>query len=328
VSAAWPTLIVPSVHSRAALLDRALKHLEAQRFPGEIVISDHSPRDRLDALREVVARHGALRVLVLEHDPAWHFLERLTDCADACDSDYVAVHADDDFMFVEAMAECTGFLDTHPDYAAAKGRMLFFKPPSNALSKHEGFSRAEPDPAKRLIRHLANFNATLYAVHRRTQFIEAYRTALSHTTNVVFWQYLASCITLLQGKLQVLERAYYYRLDNEGGWRSALVRERSREHWPMLILAPELPRLLGEFTQGIGTALSRAGVPIDAELERMLEEAYVWLIRRGLCGMLETESAAADSAFIRRAAAPGTEAHRLLAACVELVNSGNSGSGS
>jgi glycosyltransferase domain-containing protein len=323
VSAVWPTLIVPSVHSRAALLDRALKHLEAQRFAGEIVISDHSPRDRLDALREVAARHGGLRVLVLEHDPAWHFLERLTDCADTSDSEYVAVHADDDFMFVEAMAECTGFLDTHPDYAAAKGRMLFFKPPLNALSKHEGFTRAEPDPATRLIRHLANFNATLYAVHRRTQFIDAYRTALSHTTNVVFWQYLASCITILQGKLQVLERAYCYRLDNEEGWRSALVRERSREHWPMLILAPEFPRLLGEFTRGIAAALSRAGVPIDAELERMLEEAYVWLIRRGLCRVLETETVAADSAFIRRAATQGTEEHRLLAACIELVNSGS-----
>jgi glycosyltransferase domain-containing protein len=314
----WPALIVPSVHSRAALLDRALTHLEAQRFPGEIILSDHSPRDRLDALREVAARHGGLRVLVLEHDPAWHFLERLTDCADSCDSEYVAVHADDDFMFVDAMAECTDFLEAHPDYAAAKGRMLFFKP-IGPLSKHEGFTRAEPDPAKRLIRHMANFNATLYAVHRRAQFIEAYRAALSHTSNVVFWQYLASCITILQGKLQVLERAYYYRLDHEEGWRSALVRQRSREHWPMLILAREFPRLLGEFTYGIRAALSRAGVRIDAELEAMLEGAYVWLIRRGLCRMLETESVAADSAFIRRAATPGTEEHRLLAACVELV---------
>ena len=322
MSSSWPTLIVPSVHSRAALLNRALTHLEAQQFRGEIIVSDHSPRDRLDVLRDVVARHGALRMLMLEHDPEWHFLERLADCAEACSGEYVAVHADDDFMFVEALQECAHFLEAHPDYAAAKGRMLFFRLADGerrALSKHAGFARAEPESATRLMRHLANFNATLYAVHRRAQFIDAYRRALAHTSNVIFWQYLASCFTILQGKLQVLESAFYYRIDNPAGWRATLVRERSREHWPTLILAPQFPALLQAFIGGLRQGLTSAGARIDGQLEASVEDATIWLIRRALCGMVEHEAAAADGAFLERVATAGTVENRLLTACIERV---------
>jgi glycosyltransferase domain-containing protein len=314
------TLIIPSVHSRAALLDRALSHLEAQQFRGEVIVSDHSPAGQTSVLREVLARHRALRVLALEHDPAWHFLQRLTDCAEAAQSDYVAVHADDDFMFVDALDECAGFLEHHADFAAAKGRMLFFslqpdKPP--ALGQHEGYPRTEDDVAQRVLRHVANFNATLYAVHRRAQFIESHGAALARTANVIFWQYLASCLTLVQGKLHVAEAPYYFRQDNPTGWRSTLVRERAREHWPMLILAPEFPALLGAFAAGLREALAAAHVRIDAALERQLDDAYLWLIRRALCGVVKNESAEQDKAFLQRVASAGTPENLLLTACIE-----------
>jgi glycosyltransferase domain-containing protein len=314
------TLIIPSVHTRAPLLDRALGHLEGQEFRGEVIVSDHSPPEHAAVLREVVARHPALRVLALEHDPAWHFLQRLTDCAESAQGDYVAVHADDDFMFVQALGECTDFLEQHADFAAAKGRMLFFslqagKPP--ALGRHEGYPRIEDDAAQRVVRHVANFNATLYAVHRRAQFIESYSAALARTANVIFWQYLASCLTLIQGKLHVAEAPYYYRQDNPTGWRSTLVRERARDHWPLLILAPEFPALMAAFGTGLREGLAAAGVRIDAALERELEDAYLWLIRRALCGVVKDESAEQDRAFLQRVTSPGTPENRLLTDSIE-----------
>jgi len=314
------TLIIPSVHSRAALLDRALHHLEEQQFGGEVILSDHSPPEHAKVLGEVLARHRGLRVLALEHDPAWHFLQRLTDCAESAQTDYVALHADDDFMFISALGECADFLEHHPDFAAAKGRMLFFhlqvgKAP--VLSSHEGYARTEDDVAQRVVRHLANFNATLYAVHRRAQFIESHTKALARTANVIFWQYLASCLTLVQGKLHVAEAPYYYRQDNPAGWRSTLVRERARDHWPLLILAPEFPALLGAFAAGLREALAGAQARIDVGLERELEDAYLWLLRRALCGAVKDESAEPDRAFLRRVRSAGTVENRLLTGCIE-----------
>ena len=314
------TLIIPSVHSRAALLDRALGHLEAQRFGGEVIVSDHSPPEHAGVLGEVLARHRGLKLLALEHDPAWHFLQRLTDCAESAQSDYVAVHADDDFMFVDALGACVEFLERNADFSAAKGRMLFFSLQAGkapVVGRHESYARTEDDVARRVAQHASNFNPTLYALHRRAQFIEAHSTALAHTRNVIFWQYLASCLTLVQGKLHVAEVPYYYRQDNPEGWRGTLLRERARDHWPWLILAPEFPALLAAFAAGVRQALAAAKVTMDTDFEHELEDAYVWLIRRALCGRVKDEPADRDRAFLQRAQSAGTLENRLLTGCIE-----------
>jgi glycosyltransferase domain-containing protein len=314
------SLIMPSHCDRVHLASRALSHLEEQGFPGEIVVSDHSPGAQAGALRALCERRRQQRILLLEHDPAWHFLERLSDAAEACETDYVAVHADDDFMFMEALDACVDLLESRPDYAAARGRMLFFGDDvDTSVNPHPGCSREEASALSRLTSHLANFTPTLYAVHRRTHFVSACKRTLVHTRNVIFWQYLASCITVLQGKLAVLDRPYYYRLRNTRGWRSSLVRERSFEHWPLLFLAGDFSARLAEFVAGLRTELSAVGCGVDRAAQAELEDACIWLLRRALCSSVRDGYGDADRFFLQRASEVGSLENQLVDYCHSRV---------
>lgn len=237
-------------------------------------------------------------------------------------------------MFPAGAEACIEYLDAHPDYAVCKGRMAAFsvaKPPPGVsdwaelgaetqarVVMHFGRTRAEDDLAARLLNHVANFNPTLYAVHRREVFIEAYARAREITENVIFWQYLASCLTLARGKLRTLDQAYYLRLDNEAGWRSQLIARRDPSHWPFLALAPDFSTQLGQFRNALAALLP---APAQGALERdaALDEACIWLLRRALCGTARDPNEDYESTFFSRLRAEGTAEHALLRYCVRCV---------
>src|SRR6185369_10544770 len=92
------TLIVPTVHSRAALYARTLRYLDAVGWRGPILVSDRSPAAQAAAIAEATRRHPALDLKLLQHAPDLHFLSRLADCARQAATPYVHLHADDDFI--------------------------------------------------------------------------------------------------------------------------------------------------------------------------------------------------------------------------------------
>lgn len=278
------TLLVPTVASRADLFRRVLIHFELYRYGGPILVSDHSPESDRDVLARVAADFPSLDVTLRYHDPDLPFLERLADCADVATTPYTALHADDDFMHFGALASCTDFLDANPDYSACKGRMAFFRIKNQDLkvNGHRGRTRNEPNVFTRLTRHLGSFTATLYSVHRREQFIESCRRTLSLTENVIFWQYLSSCITIIQGRLKTLDELFYLRQQNTTGWQQTLINQRDPEHWPYLVTSPKFSHYLDEFRHGLLAVLNeKAGNQPDG-FANSFEDALVWLVRHGI----------------------------------------------
>src|SRR5262245_60438455 len=96
-SAPLVTLIVPTVHHRAALFARTLRYLEAIGWRSPVVVSDHSPQPHAGVIADA-ARRCSLELRLLRHPPEMHFLERLADCARQAATPYVHLHADDDFV--------------------------------------------------------------------------------------------------------------------------------------------------------------------------------------------------------------------------------------
>ncbi len=244
------------------------------RWP--IVVTDHSgPADQA-ALATIAAQFKELDLRILRHEPEAHFLDRIVDCARAVDTDYVVLHADDDFMLPQAMERSIDFLDRSPEYVACKGRMAAFHAAASGsvmVNPHEGRSRDEDDPTTRVLRHLASFSPTLYAIHRREAFADTYAAALRGTENVIFWQYLASCLTVLHGKIKTLEEPYYLRLDNDQGWRSQLVGTRDKTHWPYLLLAEDFSGQLARFIDVLSAAMPPSAAP--GERREAIEDACI-----------------------------------------------------
>jgi len=314
------SIIVPSVAGRARFFATALRHLAACAVRWPILVSDHSSAEHESVLSGVAARFPELDSRLLRHPPAMHFLERLARCAEATHTDYVVLHADDDFMMPASMESCIDFLDANPDFAACQGRMAAFRIPAPGrvqVDKIDGRTRAEAHAPDRIVAHLANFTPTLYAIHRREVFVDACLRTLRFTENVTFWQYLGSCVALLRGKLKTLEGLYYLRLNNEVGWRAQLIGRRDPSHWPYIAVSPGFSAELVRFKNGLLTLLADSGE--DGELSRRIDDACIWLIRRALCGMTKEPLESDEEVFLARLQAPGNEEHRLLEYCVRCV---------
>ena len=318
------SLIVPSVAGREVFFERALRHFAecAVRWP--VLVTDHSGPGRDRNLAAVAARYPALDLRLILHPPEMHFLERLARCAEAARTDYVVVHADDDFMMPAAIEASIAFLEAQPGFGACKGRMAFFTMADDGearVGRSDGRTRAEETPAARVIRHVASFTPTLYAVHRCELFIESCRRAIAVTTNVTFWQHLASCITVARAKLKTLDDVYYLRLNNEIGWRAQLMARRDPSHWPYLAVAPELSRELTAFKQALLELVG--GDALRDALAAELDDACLWLLRRALCEKTREPPEPEENAFLERFNAPGSAEQRHLDYCVRSVRGGD-----
>lgn len=274
------TLLVPTVARRAEFLRSTLDHFQACLRGAPIIVSDHSEATEWAAIAQLVAAYPDLDIRLEHHAPTLHFLERLNACAEVATTQYVVVHADDDFMLPAALADCVQFLELNGDYVGCQGRTFFLKlrqPRSCAPKVNRCTSRDEPDAVERVVAQCSDFTPTLYAVTRRDGFVYANTMALRHTRNVIFWQYLSSCFLLTLGKLRTLDGLYYLRLDNPDGWRATLVRQGDRSHWPHLVVAPEFSQELALFKAGLAEALvGRVGGDVGS----LVDDCCLALIRR------------------------------------------------
>jgi glycosyltransferase domain-containing protein len=310
------TLLLPTVAHRVEFLRSTLQHLDVAMPGVRIVVSDHTEDGDKEGVRRAVSQHQGLKATVVHHPGSMHFLQRLIACARAAETPYVVVHADDDFMLPGALDEAIAFLEQHPDHVCCQGRTFFLKlraPRSCAPKLNHSMTRNEGDAGSRIASQCSNYTPTLYALSRREAFIEANESALSYTSNVVFWQYLSSCLLLAQGKSHVLDSLYYLRLDNPDGWRASLIRSGDKTHWPHLVVAPEFSDVMTGFRQGIKQALSQAGVD---ETDRVADECGIALVRRAFNPVWPYDNAELD--LLTRASAHDSDEYQLVRYCGSL----------
>lgn len=310
------TLLLPTVAHRVEFLRSTLAYLEVAMPGVGIVVSDHTEHGDHDAVKKVVGEYPRLRAEVIHHPASMHFLQRLSDCARAAATPFVVVHADDDYMLPTSLDESVTFLQNHADHVCCQGRTFFLKlraPRFCSPKVHGAMSRDEDASGERIVNQCSNFSPTLYAVTRREAFIEANEATLRHTSNVVFWQYLSSCLLLAKGKSHVLDSLYYLRLDNPDGWRAKLIRSGDRTHWPHLVVAPEFSQELARFKVGLSSALATAGAP---DRDSTADDCSLALIRRALTAGWQQEDAEVD--LLARATAPGSIEYQAVRYCGSL----------
>jgi glycosyltransferase domain-containing protein len=273
------TLIIPTVHHRAVLLDRTLKFLADCACPAPVIISDHSPPDCLHVIAGVAKKYSQLNIRLLQHAPDLHFLQRLVACAEIADTPHVHLHADDDFLVPNAVAPLIQTLEQAPDCVAVMG-----------INVHLGKSASvsgrgpidQPAPFARLIAQLEAYSSALYALRRRDEFIASLKFAVQRCPDVQFWQYLESCVAAIQGKIYVIDELHYVRSVHAQKWSATLVREQSREHFPYLILAPEFQPRFAAFRAALVDACRNAAVEVDHDA---LDKALIHLVNHGLGAM-------------------------------------------
>jgi len=289
------TLIIPTVHQRAALFARVLRYLESAGFRCPIIVTDHSPEPDLHVIAGIVKQQGKLDLRLLQHSPDIHFLDRLMLCAQAAETPFVHLHADDDFLIRSAMVALVEGMEKKQNCAAAMGLNAHLRFATGELTIGPKSAIDYAEPFLRLVAQLENYSSVLYALRRRDEFISSMSFAVSRCPNVQFFQYLESCVAVLAGSITVIDQLHYVRETHAGKWSMGLVRERSAEHFPYLILSPHFSERVAAFRAALIEACETRNIAADTKL---IDNGLIHLLYRGLAamGLPERRAAGADTA--------------------------------
>ena len=275
------TLIIPTVERRAILFARTLRYLSEIRYEGEIIVSDHSLSRDADSIADIAGQHGDLRLRLLKHPPEAHFLERLVLCAVQTQSDYVHLHADDDFIIKPTLDRLLKDMEASPRLVAAMGMNINLSLEDRQFHAIRKSAVTYEGPFQRLIAQLENYSSVLYALRRRDEFIETLSYTQPRCPDVQFWQYLESCVAAIKGTILVTDDLHYVRSIHDNKWSTTLLRAKSRDHFPYLIFSDQFhPRLIA-----FRAALVAACAENDSDVvvdDVMLDAAIIHLVFRGL----------------------------------------------
>ena len=266
------------------------------------------------------ARPGSTQELAIEFHPYPHgtrFLAKIIETLERIDARFVMLCAHDDFVVPEALERLVARLDADPGLAATRGQVARFKLLGGTdvrLIPHPMKPHPEADPAERVLQHLRDFCPVFYSVHRRELLLESLRLTEAKTRNVIFFQYLSSCITAFQGRIDCTDELFYLRQSHPASWAAVL--NRDYEHWPLLVASPDYSRYYGEFRAALLELLAGTHAGANPELGGRLDEAYLELVRRSFCQVGETNPL--HDAFYRRLTQPGTREASLLQSVVKF----------
>jgi hypothetical protein len=151
-------------------------------------------------------------------------------------------------------------------------------------------------------------------VHRRQRLIESFRRTQAATQNVIFMQYLSSCITAAQGRIACIDALFLARQAHAASWAARLIHD--REHWPLLVASPKLSAYYQEF-RGALLELLRDEPDAGERLGERIDEAFVDLVKLGLCRIAVDD--AEDAAFHARLRTAGTAERREVDAVVRFT---------
>jgi glycosyltransferase domain-containing protein len=315
------TLVIPTVHHRAELFARTLRYLGDSGFRCPVIVSDHSPPEQLGIIADIARQHGNANLKLLSHAPDLHFLTRLSLCAAMAETPYVHLHADDDFLLRSVLDRLVREMEARPDCAAAMGINAHVTFATKDIAILAKVAIGHPGPFDRLIAQLENYSSVLYALRRRDEFIKSLSFAVERCPDVQFWQYLESCVNALEGPIAVVDDLHYVRERHAGKWSATLVRERSPDHFPYLILSGEFSPRVAAFRAALVAACEARQIRVDLPL---LDNGLVHLLYRGIAAMGlppkrfgaadPSQAAARAWARLRNAADPAAiELNRIVA---------------
>jgi glycosyltransferase domain-containing protein len=313
-------LVLPTLDG-TPFLRRTLDHLRAIGYPGLVVIADDSSGAHRAFVAAAPGTFPEVWLEVHEYPPGTRFLPKLVATLERLKSRYVMLCAQDDFVVPGGLEALVGALDGDASLVAARGRVARF---SLHRTGAEGAARVElhrhpmreyldADPVRRVLEHVRDFAPALYSVHRREALAHGLRLTEERTQNVIFFQYLSSCITAFLGRIECLDTLYYVRQRHAQSWAARVGRD--YEHWPRLVAAPGYSRYYQEFRAAVLELLSPRHADGDA-LGTAFDDAYVELVRRSLCSIGAPN--AREDAFFARLSAPDTPERAQVAAIVDF----------
>ena len=320
-------LVVPTFEG-TPYLQRMLDYFRHVAFEGRIVLADNSSGEHREFIDRCAGAYPELELEVHSFPHDIRFLDKMVATLEKLDARFVMLHAHDDFMVPDAVERCVAFLADNPTYGVVRGRVAMI-----ALSRGTGAHATEvgvhlvphpmrayeqDDPVERVLNHVERYASTFYSVHRREHLVESFRLTEEATNNVIFFQYLSSCISVFKGKVSCSDELFYVRQGHEDSWSGSL-KKGDYEHWPMLITSANFSDYYQEFRDALCRVIGKASATDMPELGARIDRAALGLFQRSFCGK-EVDNPA-ETRFLQRLNDQASEENRHLTAVVQFAAS-------
>ena len=320
------TVLIPTFNG-TPFLKRTLDYFRHLSFEGKIALADNSSGEHRKFVLACGGEYADLWLEIFSYPEDIRFLDKMIATLEKIDAQFVMLHAHDDFMIPAAVEQCVDFLAGNPAYAVARGRVAMFaltragNAPADqvavSLVPHPMRGYEQPDAVERMIAHIERYASTFYSVHRRLSLLESFRITESATKNVIFFQYLSSCISALKGRIWCSDKLFYVRQGHADSWSGRLKTGGDYEHWPMLITSPNFSQYYQQFRATLSQLVeSGFGVPAAAIGPR-IDAAALGLFQRGYCGR-EVDNPE-EAHFLKRLNDPGSDERGLLTPVVDFT---------
>jgi glycosyltransferase domain-containing protein len=319
------SLVIPT-YQGTPFLRRCLEYLTRIGFLGHVVLADDSCGEHRSFVESCPAAYPELWLDLCSFDHGTQFLTKVRRTLEQLPADYVMLCGHDDFIVPEALENIAALLENDSELVAAHGRVARFMlrvTESSAQKReltletfyHPMHAYLEETATDRVLAHLRHYGATLYSLHRRTKLIEALRATEETTRNVIFFQYLSSCLTVGLGKVACTDDVYLARQVHSRSWAATL--QDDYEHLPLLLTSPDYSRYYGEFRDRLLRTLGPEPAQQAEGLGRQIDTAFLDLLRKGFCRVIQPS--AQEQAFFERLNAPGSEENRRLQSIAEFA---------
>lgn len=274
------SIVVPT-RDRPAFLRRLFRYYADTSCTLPIIVADSSERPGAQEENERIvssARAEGLTVARESFDPSTRMYTKLGRALSRVQTPYVALCGDDDVLMEDALAHGATFLDSHQDYALVHGRSANATVGGGGITVVDFLQRSVEGerPRDRLAEHLAHFSATLYSLHR----IESLRGACAKAGSALeewhpqfryrLCELLASCLTLIDGKMKKLDMLYMIR---QGHHDPHSVRAQTIQ-WPDFFTHDDFSSHYKNFRACLARALVEREGGSSAEAERIVDQAF------------------------------------------------------
>jgi glycosyltransferase domain-containing protein len=218
------TIVIPT-YNRPAHVERCIAFFEDSSAKCHIIIADGSRKEIADTLKTAVRR--ASSKIKIQHfsepDSPMHW--RIFEGMRKADTRYVAVQADDDFIFPNAASKACEVLDRNPEFIACQGPMLFVTHPISTpghRNLYPHFPISGETALERVKSHVQYYSPTIFSVTRREPAIRAY----AHDGDSAFPaidELTATLLIAAQGKSCEIDEIYGIREQNpsQGGYHDS-----------------------------------------------------------------------------------------------------------
>lgn len=209
------TVLIPT-RNRHPRLVRALRYLAACPPRLRVSVLDSSDRQHDgEDLSGALAAYGADYV---RFGSDIGLFPKLAEGLAKVSTPYTQVCADDDFIVPSSVCAAACFLDDCPDHSIAHGIGTIAYTQSVggrnlvvALDEYPQSAVLGATAEERLMDHLVNGSTTFYSLHRTSQLSGNIAALVETGLGYPWGEYLASCLSIIQGKAAKLDRLYLVR---------------------------------------------------------------------------------------------------------------------